>query len=164
MFLQRREIKSFPRTFHFTLLPTTKINNSQTGFTFWGSQFTWTSWNTCTCFCTARWSWDKCTSAYLDDPEEEQGCSKDNLRCYMYRLGMILDAQHKKEHLKWDLLFVKISVSVIVIIVSVTFLNYTYQNSFFVKILVSVIVILLDIWPLCGFALDPHQPLPDNNV
>ena len=48
--------------------------------------------------------------------------------------------------------------------VSVTLLNYTYQNSFFVKILVSVIVILLDIWPLCGFALDPHQPLPDNNV
>ena len=38
------------------------------------------------------------------------------------------------------------------------------QNSFFVKILVSVIVILLDIWPLCGFALDPHQALPDNNV
>ena len=59
--------------------------------------------------------------------------------------------------------FCKISVSVIVI-VSVTLLNLTYQNSFFVKILVSVIVILLDIWPLCGFALDPHQPLPDNNV
>ena len=37
MFLQRREIKSFPRTFHFTLLPTTTINNSQTSFTFWGS-------------------------------------------------------------------------------------------------------------------------------